>query len=377
MKLTKLLATPMLALALVTGAGVAGANALETDVVENAITDVGNQILTKYVDGDISTGMSLDEVQKKIGKLDIPEKAKGLNIAINYSEEVPANFSLCGWDDKGQASSARGYFSESGTTTAAAVDCSSFAKNEVVVTPTKSWKSTPRPTIDSIEFSKVNMTVTEEAPVVPAEDKKVSPLWYLIPIAVLLLGIGAWMFTMTKNNARKARKEKALEKLNKEAWEKAIVKHDKVKADFNTYRLDPARILKYPLLNDRSFDHTQKFHQAMQKANNARIDNPKLQRDTPSENYVNLVDNLDLAYKTAEEQARRINWNNFTAEERERLQDAQKLLNLAMDQNSNEHERQGAYKRLRNMIDGLIELPEEAVTSIEQAVRKEILPVNS
>lgn len=91
---------------------------------------------------------------------------------------------------------------------------------------------------------------------------------------------------------------------------------------------------------------------------------------TPEElaDYRAAVMSYDVAFQVAETEARRVRARGFTAEERQRLETARKLVTVAIDDAATAAERQTAYRRARRELDGLIVLPDATVTSLEKKV---------
>ena len=83
-----------------------------------------------------------------------------------------------------------------------------------------------------------------------------------------------------------------------------------------------------------------------------------------------------VAFEIAEKDARRLRDSTFTEPERKRLERAQQLLKVAVDESATQAERNVAYKRVREELDGLILLSDEAVTVLEKQVARE-LPASS
>src|SRR5690606_3439761 len=69
--------------------------------------------------------------------------------------------------------------------------------------------------------------------------------------------------------------------------------------------------------------------------------------------------------------------STFTDEERKRLDRAQHLLKVALDESATQAERQLAYKRVRDELDGLILLSDDAVDILEKKVAGELGPVRT
>ena len=97
----------------------------------------------------------------------------------------------------------------------------------------------------------------------------------------------------------------------------------------------------------------------------------KLTRDQLAE-YRNAVTDFEVAFDVAERDARRIRDSGFTDTERKRLDTAKQLLSVAIDQAATPAERQLAYRRVREELDGLISLSDEAITVLEKQVSLEL-----
>ncbi|MGR9912190.1 hypothetical protein ACUOGC_22960, partial [Escherichia coli] len=68
--------------------------------------------------------------------------------------------------------------------------------------------------------------------------------------------------------------------------------------------------------------------------------------------YRDAVTDYEVAFEVAERDARRVKAAAFTPEERKRLETAQQLLGVAVDQAATPNERQVAYRRVRQELDG-------------------------
>ena len=68
-----------------------------------------------------------------------------------------------------------------------------------------------------------------------------------------------------------------------------------------------------------------------------------------------------MAFDVAEREARRLRDSTFTEEERKRLDRAQQLLKIAVDESATQAERNTAYRRVRDEVEGLIVLSDDAV----------------
>ncbi|MFX8922135.1 hypothetical protein ABTN04_18750, partial [Acinetobacter baumannii] len=84
--------------------------------------------------------------------------------------------------------------------------------------------------------------------------------------------------------------------------------------------------------------------------------------------YREAVTDYEVAFDLAERDARRLRDSGFTEAERKRLHTAQQLLTVAVDEAATPAERQLAYQRVREELDGLISLSDEALDVLEKRV---------
>jgi hypothetical protein len=84
--------------------------------------------------------------------------------------------------------------------------------------------------------------------------------------------------------------------------------------------------------------------------------------------YAAAVTDYEVAFDVAEREARRLKDSDFTETERKRLATAQQLLSVAVDSAATSAERQVAYKRVREELDGLIVVSDEAIVVLEKKV---------
>jgi hypothetical protein len=88
--------------------------------------------------------------------------------------------------------------------------------------------------------------------------------------------------------------------------------------------------------------------------------------------YREAVNDYEVAFDVAEKDARRLRDSTFTEPERRRLDTAKQLLSVAVDEAATPAERQLAYRRVRQELDGLISLSDEAVEVLEKKVALEL-----
>ena len=144
------------------------------------------------------------------------------------------------------------------------------------------------------------------------------------------------------------------------------------------YELDVAKIIAFPAMSDGRQPLTAAFLRAKRIADGLRPASAKarLTKDQLAE-YRNAVADFEVAFDVAERDARRIKDSSFTEVERKRLDTAKQLLTVAIDQAATPAERQLAYRRVREELDGLISLSDGAIEVLESKVMLEITPQRS
>jgi hypothetical protein len=157
--------------------------------------------------------------------------------------------------------------------------------------------------------------------------------------------------------------------------ERLFAAHDAVTARWLEYELDVAKIIAFPAMSDGRQPLTAAFLRAKRIADGLRPASAKarLSKDQLAE-YRNAVADFEVAFDVAERDARRIKDSSFTEVERKRLDTAKQLLSVAIDQAATPAERQLAYRRVRQELDGLISLSDEAIEVLETKVALELPP---
>ncbi|WP_228484660.1 hypothetical protein [Microbacterium cremeum] len=157
--------------------------------------------------------------------------------------------------------------------------------------------------------------------------------------------------------------------------ERLFATHDAVTARWLEYELDVAKIIAFPAMSDGRQPLTAAFLRAKRIADGlrpasakARITNEQLTE------YRNAVADFEVAFDVAERDARRLRDSSFSEVERKRLETAKQLLTVAVDDAATPAERQLAYRRVREELDGLISISDEAIEVLEKKVMLELAP---
>lgn len=151
--------------------------------------------------------------------------------------------------------------------------------------------------------------------------------------------------------------------------QKLLDAHDAVTKRWLDYELDVSKLISFPAMSDGRQPLTAAFLRAKKVADRLRPASPKAKvtKDQLDE-YRNAVTDFEVAFDVAEREARRVKDSSFTDAERKRLDTAKQLLSVAVDQAATPAERQVAYKRVREELDGLISISDEAVDVLEKKV---------
>lgn len=154
-----------------------------------------------------------------------------------------------------------------------------------------------------------------------------------------------------------------------ERLQRVFDSHDAITRRWLDYELDVAKLIAFPAMSDGRQPLTAKFLRAKKVADGLRPPSTKA-RITPAEfaEYRDAVTDYEVAFDVAERDARRLKDSSFTEVERKRLAKAQQLLGVAVDQAATPAERQLAYRRVREELDGLLLLSDGAVDVLKEKV---------
>ncbi|SJN21754.1 hypothetical protein FM104_03295 [Microbacterium esteraromaticum] len=161
----------------------------------------------------------------------------------------------------------------------------------------------------------------------------------------------------------------------KQLLEKLFAEHDEITARWLDYELDVAKLIAFPAMSDGRQPLTAAFLRAKKTADTLRPASAEAKlSETQIAEYLDAVGNYAVAFDVAERDARRLRNSTFSEAERKRLDRAQHMLKVALDESATQAERQIAYKRVRDELDGLILLSDEAVDALEKQVAGELPP---
>lgn len=155
---------------------------------------------------------------------------------------------------------------------------------------------------------------------------------------------------------------------------RTMLQHNQTDERWLRYETDVAKLLDFPMMTDMRDPLTAAFHKARQRAELLRPDSMEdvLGDRDAQVDYREAVTDYVSAFDVAEAEAIRRRRSDFSADDQERLNRAQRLLQLAEDTAASPQERQSAYARARRELDGLIALPAATRAAIERRVAGEI-----
>jgi hypothetical protein len=155
--------------------------------------------------------------------------------------------------------------------------------------------------------------------------------------------------------------------------ERVFAAHDAVTKRWLEYELDVSKLIAFPAMSDGRQPLTAAFLRARKVADGLRPASAtaKVSAQQFAE-YRSAVTDYEVAFEVAERDARRLKDSTFTALERKRLDTAKQLLTVAVDDAATPAERQLAYKRVREELNGLISLSDEAIVVLEEKVALEL-----
>lgn len=136
---------------------------------------------------------------------------------------------------------------------------------------------------------------------------------------------------------------------------------DDIEQKYAEYEKDIVKIIKYPIMTDLTNTYTASFSSALRKTQ-------RLYDEGEMTAYKDSLDTLDDAFHIAESNARKISLSQLLPDERNKVTDARQMLALAMDEASSETEKKNAFKAAMRNLEGIVAVPDAAVTSLRQQI---------
>jgi carbonic anhydrase/acetyltransferase-like protein (isoleucine patch superfamily) len=127
-----------------------------------------------------------------------------------------------------------------------------------------------------------------------------------------------------------------------------------VQEKVTTYETDIVKIIKYPVMTDRTDPFTQEMVVAL---NNAQ----RWSEDPDGDDFKDAVGILEKAFLAAESNALKVASTALSEEDRKKTQNAKKLLAIASNDASSENEKRLSFEQAFKQLEGVIAVPESAV----------------
>lgn len=166
---------------------------------------------------------------------------------------------------------------------------------------------------------------------------------------------------------RKIMKDKAPKKAevaavtSKASVPTAVTIFDEIMSSIASYQEDIVKIIKYPVMTDRTDAHTRAMAKAMNHAE-------RLSGMPDSKDFQAAVESLEDAFLAAESNAIKIASTVLTEAERKKVERAKDLLEVASNEASTEHEKKVAFTQGFRNLEGVLTVPEKAVDAFRVKV---------
>lgn len=127
-----------------------------------------------------------------------------------------------------------------------------------------------------------------------------------------------------------------------------------VQEKIEAYENDIVKIIKYPVMTDRTDPFTQEMVIAL---NNAQ----RWSEDADGDEFKDAIKELEKAFLAAESNALKVALTSLSDEDRKKTQKAKELLAIAADEASSENEKMLSFEQAFKQLEGVIMVPEGAV----------------
>ena len=130
--------------------------------------------------------------------------------------------------------------------------------------------------------------------------------------------------------------------------------YNNIMQELASYETDIVKIIKYPMMTDRTDPHTRAMIMAVNKA--------KRYMDTPTgRHFKDAVFKLESTFLSAESNALKLASTKLNGNEQKRVQKAKDLLAVASNEASTEQEKNVSFEQAFKQLEGVIRVPEVAV----------------
>jgi carbonic anhydrase/acetyltransferase-like protein (isoleucine patch superfamily) len=134
----------------------------------------------------------------------------------------------------------------------------------------------------------------------------------------------------------------------------AVTVFNEVMSSIAAYQEDIVKIIKYPVMTDRTDAHTRTMAKAMNQAQ-------RLFSLPDTKEFQEAVESLEDAFLAAESNAIKVASTVLTEVERKKVERAKDMLEVASNEASTEHEKKVAFVQGFKHLEGVLTVPEKAV----------------
>lgn len=148
--------------------------------------------------------------------------------------------------------------------------------------------------------------------------------------------------------------KKALPAASEKALSDALIAFNEVKGNIASYETDIVKILKYPVMTDRTDPFTRAMAKAVTVAN-------RLSAKPESPEFAKAVSEVEDAFLAAESNALKVASTMLSDGDKKRAEKAKDLLAIAANEASTEQEKKVSFKQAFKQLEGVLVVPEEAI----------------
>lgn len=143
--------------------------------------------------------------------------------------------------------------------------------------------------------------------------------------------------------------------------EKALELLEVVQRDIASYETDIVKIIKYPVMTDRTDVNTMKMVKLLKKAE-------RLSESPEDPDFEQTVSDLEDAFLAAESNALKLASTLLSEADKKKTEKAKDLLAIAADEGSSENEKKVSFKQAFKNLEGVIAVPEIAVDTFRRKI---------
>lgn len=133
----------------------------------------------------------------------------------------------------------------------------------------------------------------------------------------------------------------------------------RVEKDYDEYKNDVVKLIKYPIMVDLKDELTLNFTFALRKAKR------EVSYGQNAEKMEESVETLERAFLTAEANAKKIGPSNYTDHEVKKTETAKQMFAVALDGEASENERRVSFKQAFKILEGIIAVPDSAIENMK------------